>query len=150
MQEAIRLSRQGMCSGEGGHFGCVIVKDGVIVGKGNNRVLADNDPTAHAEIVAIRNACKHLQAHQLTGCAVYASCEPCPMCLSAFYWARPAIVYYANTHEDAAAIGFDDKIIYQELEKSRLQRSLPMQCIGREEALPVFKEWVLKGNKNLY
>lgn len=150
MREAVRLSQQGMQNGEGGPFGCVVVKDGIIIGKGNNRVLADNDPTAHAEIVAIRDACKHLQTNQLTDCEIYTSCEPCPMCLGAIYWARPKAVYYANTRTDAAAIGFDDDLIYCELEKNVSQRNMPMYCISREEALAVFNEWEQKGNMNLY
>lgn len=150
INEAIRLSQQGMRNNEGGPFGCVIVKDGVIVGKGNNRVLANNDPTAHAEIVAIRDACKHLQTFQLTGCDVYTSCEPCPMCMGAIYWARPRAVYYANTRQQAAAIGFDDELIYVELEKDLIDRSIPMHCIISEDAIAVFKEWEEKGNKNLY
>jgi len=150
INEAIQLSRQGMRNNEGGPFGCVIVKDGVIIGKGNNRVLSDNDPTAHAEIVAIRNACEYLQTFQLTGCDVYTSCEPCPMCMGAIYWARPRAVYYANTRQQAAAIGFDDEMIYVELQKDLIERTIPMHCIISEKALGVFKEWEEKGNMNLY
>lgn len=150
IKEAILLSQLGMHNNEGGPFGCVIVKDGVIVGKGNNRVLADNDPTAHAEMVAIRDACNHLKMHQLIGCDIYTSCEPCPMCMGAIYWARSRAVYYANTRQQAAAIGFDDEMIYVELQKDLMNRNIPMHCIISEEALAVFKEWEEKGNKNLY
>lgn len=150
IKESIRLAEQGIRNNEGGPFGCVIVKDGGIVGKGNNRVLANNDPTAHAEIVAIRDACQHLQTFQLTNCDVYTSCEPCPMCMGAIYWARPKAVYYANSRQQAAAIGFDDEMIYVELQKDLLDRHIPMHCITSEEALAVFREWVARGNKNLY
>jgi len=150
IREAIRLSQQGMRNNEGGPFGCVIVKDGVIVGKGNNSVLANTDPTAHAEIVAIRDACKNLHTFQLTGCDIYTSCEPCPMCMGAIYWARPQAVYYANTRQQAAAIGFDDEMIYVELQKDLIERTIPMHCIISEKALGVFKEWEEKGNMNLY
>ena len=150
IHEAIRLSRYGMRNNEGGPFGCVIVKDGKIVGRGNNRVLAHNDPTAHAEIVAIRDACNTLKNYQLTDCDVYTSCEPCPMCMGAIYWARPRAVYYANTRQQAAAVGFDDEMIYVELQKDLMERSIPMHCIISEEALAVFKEWEERENKNLY
>src|SRR5688572_5640469 len=113
LERAIELSRQGMQNGQGGPFGCVIVLDGRIVGEGSNQVTSTNDPTAHAEIVAIRDACNKLGTYQLTGCQVYTSCEPCPMCLGAIYWARPAKVVYANTRQDAAAIEFDDDFIYR-------------------------------------
>jgi len=150
INEAVRLSQQGMRNNEGGPFGCVIVKDDVIVGRGNNRVLVDNDPTAHAEIVAIRDACRHLQTFQLADCDVYTSCEPCPMCMGAIYWARPRAVYYANTRQHATAIGFDDELIYTELQKDLLERNIPMHCIISEEALAVFKEWEQRENKDLY
>src|SRR5690606_30262691 len=122
---AIELSRAGMKDKKGGPFGCVIVKDGKIVGEGCNEVTTQNDPTAHAEVVAIRDACKNLHTYQLTDCDVYASCEPCPMCLGAIYWARPRRVIYANTKQDAAAIDFDDQFIYDEIEKEDLRRSIP-------------------------
>ncbi|MCO4294760.1 nucleoside deaminase [Solitalea sp. MAHUQ-68] len=150
MLEAIRLSKEGLMNNEGGPFGCVIVKDGKIIGKGNNQVLATNDPTAHAEVVAIREACKTLGSFQLEGCELYTSCEPCPMCLGAIYWARPQKVYYANTREDAAKIGFDDDFIYQEIPLSLSERHIPMLPMGREQALEVFKFWAEKGNKSLY
>jgi tRNA(Arg) A34 adenosine deaminase TadA len=115
MREAIALSLKGMKNGEGGPFGCVIVKNGEIIGRGNNCVTSTNDPTAHAEVVAIRNACRYLNSFQLAGCTLYTSCEPCPMCLGAIYWARPDRIVYACTREDAAAIDFDDDFLYKEL-----------------------------------
>lgn len=127
-------------------FGCVIVKDGKIIGKGNNRVLVTNDPSAHAEIAAIRDACSSLQTFQLTSWDVYTSCEPCPMCMGAIYWARPRAVYFANTRQQA----FDDELIYTELEKDLINCSIPMHCIISEEAMAVFKEWEEKGNRLLY
>ena len=150
MQEAIALSRQGMENGEGGPFGCVIVKGDEIVGRGNNKVLQLNDPTAHAEVVAIRDACKNLNNFQLDDCEVYTSCEPCPMCLGAIYWARPKAIYFANNREDAAAIGFDDSMIYNEIETPIEKRKIPIQSLGREEALQVFRDWVANENKTLY
>ena len=124
LERAIELSGQGMQDQKGGPFGCVIVKDGKIIGEGCNQVTATNDPTAHAEIVAIRNACKNLNTFQLNDCEIYTSCEPCPMCLGAIYWARPRSVIYANTKNDAAAIGFDDQFIYDEIEKQGEQRKI--------------------------
>jgi guanine deaminase len=150
MQEAIRLGIEGMRNNEGGPFGCVIVKDNIIVGRGWNKVVATTDPTAHAEVVAIRDACKNLHSFQLEDCEVYTSCEPCPMCLGAIYWARPKSVYYANTREDAATIGFDDNMIYEELEKKLEERKLVMQCLGREHAIKMFEEWSVKADKNCY
>lgn len=150
MQEAIALSRQGITQNEGGPFGCVIVKDDVIVGRGNNKVTSTNDPTAHAEVVAIRDACNNLETFQLDGCEVYTSCEPCPMCLGAIYWARPSIIYYANNREDAAQIGFDDSMIYEEMNCSISERKIPIKALGREEALQVFKQWQQKTDKTKY
>lgn len=150
MAEAIALSRSGMENQEGGPFGCIIVKDDTIIGRGNNKVMCSNDPTAHAEVVAIRDACKNLESFQLTDCEVYASCEPCPMCLGAIYWARPKVVYYANTRQDAAAIGFDDSLIYDEINTELHKRRIPIVPLGRETALKVFEEWKEKGNKTLY
>ncbi|MEJ7822963.1 MAG: nucleoside deaminase, partial [Chitinophagaceae bacterium] len=135
---------------EGGPFGCVIVKDDKIIGRGNNKVTSSNDPTAHAEVVAIRDACKNLGTFQLEDCEVYSSCEPCPMCLGAIYWARPKLVYYANSREDAANIGFDDSMIYEELGIELDKRKIPIINLGREEALKVFKEWQNKSNKIKY
>ncbi len=150
MQQAVELSALAIHKHEGGPFGCVIVKEGKVVGRGNNKVLLTNDPTAHAEIVAIRDACSHLQANTLDGCELYTSCEPCPMCLAAIYWARIRKVYYANTAADAARIGFDDEAIYRELAKPEEERLLPMENLGREEAIKVFNEWHEKEDRQLY
>ena len=150
MLEAIALSKSGSEKGEGGPFGCVIVKGDTIVGRGNNKVLLHNDPTAHAEVVAIRDACKNLQNFQLDGCEVYTSCEPCPMCLGALYWARPTKIYFANSRQDAAAIGFDDSMIYEECNKPTTDRKIPMQSLQREEALKVFQEWMSVEHKKVY
>lgn len=150
MQRAIELSQLGMQRGEGGPFGCVIVKDGKIVGEGNNQVTSANDPTAHAEVVAIRNACKNLNTFQLTGCEIYTSCEPCPMCLGAIYWARPEKIFFANTRKDAAAIGFDDSYIYDEMPLDIVQRKIPMVALNRAAALNVFKLWQQKADKAEY
>lgn len=141
LERAIELSRQGMEQGNGGPFGCVIVKDGEIVGEGFNMVTSQNDPTAHAEVVAIRNACTHLQTYQLTGCDIYASCEPCPMCLGAIYWARPARVIYANTREDAALIEFDDAFIYNEINAVMAERKIPFRHEPHPMAKDVFLHW---------
>ncbi len=148
--EAIELSRQGMLNNQGGPFGCIVVKGDEIVGKGNNRVTSTNDPTAHAEVVAIRDACKNLGTFQLSDCEIYTSCEPCPMCMGAIYWARPEKVYYANTRSDAAAIGFDDSLIYDELVLPLDQRKIALECIGRDEAKKVFEEWNQKADKVEY
>jgi tRNA(Arg) A34 adenosine deaminase TadA len=150
MQEAIRLSRHGMQEGAGGPFGCVIVKDNQIIGRGWNQVTSTNDPTAHAEVVAIRDACHFLGSYQLEGCEVYASCEPCPMCFGAIYWARPSKLYFANTRQDAAAAGFDDALIYEELELPFNRRRIITECLGRDEALQVFEEWKRKTDKTPY
>jgi tRNA(Arg) A34 adenosine deaminase TadA len=150
MRQAIQLAKDGMLSGAGGPFGCVIVKDGKIVGQGSNRVLTTQDPTAHAEVVAIRDACKNLNHFQLEGCELYASCEPCPMCLGAIYWARPDRVFFACTKEDAAAIGFDDELIYREIEIKPSKRKIPMENLLREESLEAFELWKDKGDKTLY
>lgn len=141
MDEAIALSRLNLQNHEGGPFGCVVVKEGRIVGKGYNKVLSNSDPTAHAEIEAIRDACKTLGTFQLDNCEIYTSCEPCPMCMGAIYWARPKIVYYGNTREDAAYIGFDDSMIYEEMNASLHERKIPMVNLKRREATEVFKEW---------
>jgi tRNA(Arg) A34 adenosine deaminase TadA len=147
MFEAVALSKQGVANNEGGPFGCVIVKDDKVVGRGNNRVTSTNDPTAHAEVVAIRDACKNLGTFQLEGCEIYTSCEPCPMCLGAIYWARPKVVYYANTRCDAADIGFDDSMIYEEISAELDNRRIPIINLGREDALKVFAEWQSKADK---
>ena len=150
MQEAIVLSQTGITQNDGGPFGCVIVKDDKIVGRGSNTVTSSNDPTAHAEIVAIRDACKNLGTFQLEGCEVYTSCEPCPMCLGAIYWARPKIIYFANTRQDAANIGFDDSMIYDEISADICDRKIPIIHLGREEALKVFNDWKNKTDKTHY
>jgi len=150
MREAIQLSISNIQTCNGGPFGAVIVKDGRIIAKGANNVTASNDPTAHAEVVAIRQACEKLQTFQLTGCEIYASCEPCPMCLGAIYWARLDKLYYANTKNDAAAINFDDKFIYEELEKPLEHRTLFTQQLLREEALEAFKSWSQQDQKIQY
>lgn len=150
MQQAIALSLEGMHAGEGGPFGCVIVKDGKIIGRGNNKVLLNNDPTAHAEVTAIRDACAAIQNFQLDGCTVYSSCEPCPMCLGAIYWARPAAVYFANTREEAAAIGFDDSMIYDEMAANLADRRIPIVHKPNTNALSVFKKWQAKPDKETY
>jgi len=141
LKRAIELSRLGMENGQGGPFGCVIVKDGKIVGEGNNRVTSTNDPTAHAEVVAIRDACKNMNTFQLEGCDIYTSCEPCPMCLGAIYWARPDRVIYANTKEDAAAIEFDDDFIYKEIATPMTSRKIPFIHQPDESAKEVFTAW---------
>ncbi len=148
--EAILLSQKSITNNEGGPFGCVIVKDGKIVGRGNNKVTSSNDPTAHAEVVAIRDACKKLGTFQLDGCEIYTSCEPCPMCLGAIYWARPSVVYFANNREDAANIGFDDSMIYEEMKAKIEERKIPIYSLGREEALKVFEAWRNKEDRTSY
>ncbi|WP_076380229.1 nucleoside deaminase [Filimonas lacunae] len=150
MLEAIALSRQGMLNGEGGPFGCVIVKGDTIVGRGWNQVTSTNDPTAHAEVVAIRDACKNLGVFQLDGCEIYTSCEPCPMCLGAIYWARPAKLYFANTRYDAATAGFDDAFIYEELPLPVESRKIATSCLCRDHAFSVFEEWMIKADKKEY
>ena len=141
MREAIRLSVQNVEKGSGGPFAAVIVKDGVIIASGVNLVTTNNDPTAHAEVVAIREACTTLQTFQLDGCEVYCSCEPCPMCLGAIYWSRISKLYFANTKEDAAAIDFDDQFIYNEIELPIEKRTLTTIQLLRDEALEAFTKW---------
>jgi guanine deaminase len=141
MREAIRLSIDNVEKAIGGPFGAVVVKDGKIIARGANSVTATNDPTAHAEVVAIREACKVLNNFQLEGCEIYTSCEPCPMCLGAIYWARPDKLFYANSKEDAAAVDFDDKFIYEELAKPIEKRKLFTQRMLNDEALEAFKKW---------
>ena len=150
LERAIELSRQGVEQGDGGPFGCVIVMNGEIVGEGRNLVTSTNDPTAHAEIVAIRQACKKLKTFQLGGCEVYASCEPCPMCLGAIYWARPRKVVYANTRYDAAAIEFDDDFIYKEINTDILSRQISFIHQPHPLALQVFDDWKKLENKIKY
>lgn len=150
MKVAVELAAKGIENGEGGPFGCVVVKDDIIVGTGNNRVIADNDPTAHAEIIAIRNACKNLENFQLTNCEIYTTCEPCPMCLGAIYWARAKAIYYANNRHDAAGIGFDDSFIYKEMNCELQDRKIPMIALAKEDALKVFSDWKEKNDSRLY
>lgn len=147
---AIKLAQNGMEAGHGGPFGCIIVKDGKIIGKGSNNVLKNNDPTAHAEVVAIRDACKNLNHFQLEGCEVYTSCEPCPMCLGAIFWARPSKVFYACTKEDAAEAGFDDDFIYEEIKVNPADRKIPMLNEMRKESQKVFELWKKKEDKKVY
>ncbi|MDD4142126.1 MAG: nucleoside deaminase [Bacteroidales bacterium] len=150
MMKAIDLSDDCLETGRGGPFGVVIVKDGKIVGKGSNHVTIDNDPTAHAEIVAIRAACKTLNTFHLEGCEIYTSCEPCPMCFGAIYWARISKIYYAADRYDAEKAGFDDSFIYKEFDLSEDRRSIPVEQHDREEAIKVFGEWKASTNKIEY
>jgi guanine deaminase len=141
MREAIRLSIENVESGKGGPFGAVVVKDGVIIARGANEVTSSNDPTAHAEVVAIRKACAVLGSFQLADCEIFCSCEPCPMCLGAIYWARPKAIYYANTKSDAASIDFDDAFIYAEIARPVEERTLFTRQMMRDEALGAFEKW---------
>lgn len=150
MRRAIALATENVRSAQGGPFGALVVKDGRVLAEGANRVTATNDPTAHAEIVAMREACRVLSDFQLSGCDLYTTCEPCPMCLGAIYWARPARVFYAAVAADAAAAGFDDAFIYEELQQSLGDRRLPMKQLLRDEALEVFSLWKQQENKTPY
>jgi len=150
LEKAIELSRNGMKGGKGGPFGCVVVMGDEIVGEGCNRVLSSNDPTAHAEVVAIREACRKLGTYQLTGCDIYASCEPCPMCLGAIYWARPEKVVFANTRQEAAAIEFDDDFIYNQIITDMGERTIPFIHHPHPMAKEVFKEWAAWDGKIKY
>lgn len=150
MLRAIELAQNGVDNNAGGPFGCVIVKDGEIIGEGWNQVTSTNDPTAHAEVVAIRNACQNVKSFQLENCVIYTSCEPCPMCLGAIYWARPVKVFYACNRQDAAEIGFDDQFIYDEIGKNLPERQIEITALGREEALKVFQSWSEKLDKTAY
>ncbi len=141
LERAIELSKQGMLGGQGGPFGCVVVKGEEIVAEGNNKVTSSNDPTAHAEVVAIRNACAKLGTYQLSDCEIFTSCEPCPMCLGAIYWARPKRVVYANTREEAAEIEFDDDFIYQEINTKMSERKIPFIHHPHPAAQKVFEDW---------
>jgi len=149
MREAIRLAAENVQNG-GGPFGAVVVRDGKIIGRGTNRVTVSMDPTSHAEINAIRDACTRLGHWQLEGCTIYSSCEPCPMCLGAIYWSRPAALFFANTREDAAAILFDDDFIYRELSLPMHARSIPTRQLLREEGLRVFASWEADPGKVRY
>jgi tRNA(Arg) A34 adenosine deaminase TadA len=150
MSRAVELAKQSVDGNAGGPFGAVVVRNGEIIGEGNNRVTSTNDPTAHAEIVAIREACQTLGTFQLDGCTIYTSCEPCPMCLGAIYWARPERVFFACTRTDAAEIGFDDDFIYTELEKANEARQMVLMSLMRDEALEVFRSWAAKPDKIQY
>ncbi|HEX2712788.1 MAG TPA: nucleoside deaminase [Candidatus Acidoferrales bacterium] len=150
MQRAIELSVENVRSGRGGPFAAIVVKDGAVIAQGTNQVTSTNDPTAHAEIVAIREACRKLGQFQLTGCEIYTTCEPCPMCLGAIYWARPAKVFFASTGKDAAAYGFDDWLIRDELQLPAPQRRIPMVQLMRKEALQAFRAWEQKSDRIPY
>ncbi|MEW7280585.1 nucleoside deaminase [Aquimarina sp. 2201CG1-2-11] len=150
MGRAIAVAQEGMNANIGGPFGAVVVKDDQIIAEGCNRVTSSNDPTAHAEMVAIREACKKLETFQLEDCTIYTSCEPCPMCLGAIYWARPKKVFYGCTKEDAAAIQFDDQFIYDELDKTIDNRHISFEGLMRNEAVEVFNEWSKKMDRTEY
>lgn len=151
MRRAIELAQKGIDANAGGPFGAVVVSaGGEIVGEGCNKVTSTNDPTAHAEVVAIRDACRALNSFQLDGCTLYTSCYPCPMCLGAIYWARPAKIFFACTHEDAAAVGFDDHFIYDEIERPIDQRQIKSINLLRDEGLKVFGNWANKTDKTEY
>ena len=149
MKRAIELSVESVKKG-GGPFGCIIVKNGEIVSEGSNKVTLTNDPTAHGEIVAIRNACKKINNFNLSGCELYSTCEPCPMCLSTIYWAHIDKIYYANTRDDARKIDFDDSFIYSEIKKNIDERKIPMTQMMRDEALKAFELWDKKTDKVKY
>lgn len=150
MQEAIAMASEGSQNLQGGPFGAVVVKDGQIIGRGNNRVVIGNDPTAHAEVTAIRDACQHLGSFKLDGCEIYTSCEPCPMCLGAIYWSRIEKIYYGANREDAAVIGFDDNFFYEELAKQIEDRRVKMVPMMRDEALVAFNDWHSMQDKIVY
>jgi tRNA(Arg) A34 adenosine deaminase TadA len=150
MDRAVAIAEEGMSRGHGGPFGCVIVKNGELIAEGHNEVILSNDPTSHAEMVAIRKACQKLNSFQLNGCDIYTSCEPCPMCLGAIYWARPERVFFAATRKDAAAIGFDDEFIYEELQIEPDSRKIPMINVLNQRAVALFKKWDQKEDKEEY
>ena len=150
MRNAIELAEANVRAGRGGPFAAIVVKDGNLIAEGTNLVTSTNDPTAHAEVIAIRRACAVLGDFQLTGCELYTSCEPCPMCLGAIYWARPSRIVYGAFHSDAAGAGFDDQFIYEELDKPREQRHIPMYQLLRDEADAVFQEWIALEKRILY
>jgi guanine deaminase len=150
MARAIQLSLENVRSGRGGPFGAVVVNNGAIIGEGTNQVTSTNDPTAHAEMLAVREACKRLGAFSLAGGEIYTSCEPCPMCLGAIYWAHLARIYFANGAEDASKIGFDDSLIYREIAQPQPQRKIPMIQLMRDEALAAFRAWQAKPDKIAY
>ena len=142
MQRALNLAAENAGSGRGGPFAAIVVQNGAVISEGTNLVTSTNDPTAHAEVVAIRQACAKLESFQLTGCELYTSCEPCPMCLGAIYWARPAAIYYAGTHKDAAAAGFDDSFIYQQTRMRAEERAIPMRRLLAEDGFGPFQAWL--------
>ncbi|MFZ4399079.1 MAG: nucleoside deaminase [Bacteroidales bacterium] len=150
MAEAIKLAADNLVTGKGGPFGAVVVKNGIIVGRGGNSVTSSNDPTAHAEVNAIRDACKNLNTFQLDDCEIYTSCEPCPMCLGAIYWARPKKIFYACSKKDASNAGFDDSFIYEEINIPLSERKIPAHQMMQDEALEVFKNWNDLENKIEY
>jgi len=150
LREAITLSEEKMLAGEGGPFGAVVVREGQIIGRGWNRVTSTSDPTAHAEIVAIRDACQQLQTFSLEGCTLYSSCEPCPMCLGAIYWSRVDRLVFAAGREDAAAAGFDDAFFYDEFSKPLSGQKLPARQLLREDALEAFRLWRAKVDRQAY
>lgn len=150
MQRAIELARSGMNNGAGGPFGAVVVKDNEIIAEGWNKVTSTNDPTAHAEVNAIRIACEKLGSFQLNGCVIYTSCEPCPMCLGAIYWARPQKVFYGCDRHDAAAIAFDDQFIYDEIDAHIHERQIPFEQVGQKDAIQLFRAWAKKVDKTEY
>lgn len=150
LQQAIDLAKEGIDKGMGGPFGCIIVKDGQVIGRGYNCVTSRKDPTAHAEVVAIRDACRRLGDYQLAGCDIYSSCEPCPMCLGAIYWARPRRVIYASTRQQAAEAGFDDAFIYSEIKLPMEERRIPFDFRSQEAAIELFEWWKNKADKNMY
>jgi tRNA(Arg) A34 adenosine deaminase TadA len=150
MARAIQLSIENVRSGRGGPFGAVVVREDKVIAEGVNQVTARNDPTAHAEVLAIRQACEKLGRFELKGCQLYASCEPCPMCMGAIYWARLSCVYFANFASDASQVGFDDSAIYREISQPHAQREIPMIQMMREEALAAFRAWEAKSDKLRY
>jgi len=150
MKEAIKLASQNANDNQGGPFGAIVVKDGEIVGRGVNKVTTTNDPTAHAEVVAIRDAAKNLDTFNLEGCEIYSSCEPCPMCLGAIYWARINMLHYAGTKDDAAKADFDDSVIYKEFSLPKEKRFIPSSQLMRDDAVKIFEEWIKNENKIQY
>ena len=150
MRKAVELALEGMRLHGGGPFGAVVVRDQQIIGKGHNHVTGMKDPTAHAEILAIRDACRNLGHFQLTGCDLYTTCEPCPMCLGAIYWARPERVYYACTKDDAASAGFDDALVYKEIDLRPENRQIPFVAVDRKLAMELFQNWIDNPDKTVY
>ncbi|MCK5782330.1 MAG: nucleoside deaminase [Flavobacteriales bacterium] len=150
IREAIKEADKGITNKEGGPFGAIVVKNGEIIARGNNKVTSTNDPTAHAEIVAIRNACKNLNSFQLDDCVIYSSCEPCPMCLGAIYWARPSKLIFAASRNDASDAGFDDSLIYREIALAPEKRLIETKQILRDEAIIIFDKWIDSSDKTKY